>query len=182
MSDQENLIVKGLDIKNILYGLCGIGGGILIVIIFLSFNITLRIKSLVLPQWTVFILGGIFIIVGVFLIINSLNSEKCVKCNVVLKDGMAYFPMSAEMELVEIVKKEEYVKINDLKKINENPKIEMGIGWCSDCLNIGKVQIAKYENNEYEHIIPEKIISGKNVKILADIVKAHIEWRGEDDD
>jgi hypothetical protein len=166
----------GLALLVILFGAGLIGAGVLK-------GSTLAIGSLALPSWTIYALGGVALLIGIGVGAMSLNAEKCGQCGTHLDYGEAYFPLEFEAQVMHAANAVDASQLVSAPMVPKNQmKMALEMDYCPNCGQVGRYEVTKWQDFEPHAMLPSKVVSGPNVAAFAQMINAHKEFRGEDDD
>lgn len=144
--------------------------------------VTLKIKNLVLPSWSMY--GAAVLVAGAgALCLFFSDRRRCSACNTNMESEEAYFPLEAEQQVLRAVKEFNAAILAGLPPV---PKAQMKsvieLTWCPRCEAIGLIGASKWQDSQPHELLPERQVSGAQVREFARVMKQHAEYRGEDED
>jgi hypothetical protein len=177
----SEIIAKGLNKLNLLWGIlgCALGTGFFL----LGFigDYTLSIGGLVLPPASIYIFGIVIFIAGAWIGAASLKAEKCAACNAALESGDAYFPASYEEAVIEAVRNLDAAPLADIKMLDDNSTaVELSLSYCPKCEKTGKLSLTRNIDYTETELIKEYTLCDERLSALADIVEKHEAHRDKD--
>src|SRR5262245_11669963 len=99
--------------------------------------VTLKIKNLVLPDWSMYVAAALVAGIGAFCFFVS-DRKKCVACNAEMEVQEAYFPLEAEQRVLQAVTRFNTALLAGIPAV---PKAQMKsvieLTWCPKCENVG---------------------------------------------
>lgn len=175
-------IVKGIDIKGIGYGLVGVAIGLGLLYAGLTMDVTLAIGRLALPKWSIYGAGTVIALGGALLAAMSLKTEKCGPCGATLEHGEAHFPPEASAMVMGALQHLDPRALQGLPMVPEQPhRATVQMRFCPDCGQVGELSARQYQGVQEHQLIAPGVVTGPAVEGIAEVVQAHVSWRGEDE-
>ena len=179
----NNGFVKAIDAKGMLFALLVLAIGGVAVSLGLFDILTLKIGSLRLPSWSMYILGGIFGVIALVMFMFAANSAKCSKCGKLSSSDDAYFPLENLDAVVHAVENNQPEALESLQKVPKNQmKSELDITYCTGCGELAEVQVNKWAEYVPSEVLPKRVVTGAVAQKYRDLARAHAEWRGDETD
>jgi len=173
-----SLIKKGIDYKNVGWGLLMIAIGVGIILLGVIGNVKLRLGSLRLPDWAMPALGTIFLLIGSLLVVFSLKSEKCVSCNVVLESGEAFFDGEYLEDVKSAAENLDSSLIQDIPMIKSDKNaVVLSIEYCPSCKEVAIIDTHRYKKYQKTQILERKEVKDTKIGDLIKILEAHGKFR-----
>jgi len=178
----DPVFVKAVNPKGVLYALGAFAGGVAVILFGAIGNTTLAIGKLELPGWSMYVAGALIIGLGVLLLTVSLDSQKCSKCGAFAEAEEAYFPLEMLAQVVEAVEGGHSGPLVNAPKVPKNQmKSVLHVTYCPGCEQAAVVEVTKWEHFQPHDVLPKRPFEGPAAAGFASVVKAHAEWRGEDE-
>ncbi len=167
-------IKTGMYAKNVIFGLGLAVAGIALTTILHFSNMTIAISRIRLPQWSIYVVGGIFVIVGILLIISALKEDLCIQCNAKIKDiELAISPKHKDILMNAIHGKEE-MPFKNLTILDDSANaLILNISFCEKCANFAKISLKENVNYSSEILVEDTYINEKQVKYYIDFAYSH---------
>ncbi len=165
-------IGKGINFKNV-----GIALGCMAFSGFLFYmglvhEYTISIKRFTLPQWSIYVLGGIAALIGIALFLTSLRNKKCLDCGKILQEGNVELPLDKKDAVLEAVNTLNAELLKGLPvQDGGSDSIIMNLNFCPKCTSVAEVDVISRKDWDDTVLIPVKEISGNGVEALVKYVE-----------
>jgi hypothetical protein len=176
-------IDRGNDPRGLLLALAFLGGGLVVAALAALTDFTLRLGSLVLPQWTLYLVAFGLAATAAFTLFISLGVERCASCKTPLVNHDAYFALESVPSVVWAVEHLDPAPLEQLAPVPKNQmKAVASISYCEKCRAVGSVKASKWQEHQHHELGQARTMTGQVVARFAALAEKHLAFRGEDDD
>lgn len=145
------------------------------------FDFTLRLGSLALPGWSMYVVAVVAIGLGVAVLLSK--EDHCAACNVPLEQGTAHFPTELEAAVVQALGSGALSGLESAPVAQKSmPSVALELAWCGNCQAVGRVSCEREGGDPSPKLVDARELNGPLVAALAAIVEKHKAARGEADD
>jgi hypothetical protein len=170
------------NVKMIFVGAAVILGAIVIAALGVLDIVALRIGSLALGSWAMYVAAAVVAGIGILVIIAASDQPRCVRCRRFLESHEAYFPLEALNVVQHAVSTGDPSPLATLPAVPKNQmKSVVSVTYCPSCREVGRVSAEKWQDMQQQDVVPAREVLGPPLRMFADIADRHVEGRGEDE-
>lgn len=176
----EQTFKKAVDMVGVIKNSLFILGGLVVAYLGYAEMVTIRIGSLRLPIWSMYVFAALFLGIGLFLVITSIFQEKCVRCNANSEFGELHFAPAVKDELLQAMSSFSLDTIAPSFVSAYSKNITLALRYCPGCKKKAEVTITANEQNSASSkvLMAETIVPEQSVTALVNYVEQYV----EDDD
>lgn len=172
---QEQTFITAVDTPGVVKNALFIIAGIAVVVIGALGLITLKFGSLVLPSWSMYILGALFIGIGAILVYGSLKQEKCGKCHTNSEFEELHFHPDMEMPLLEAVEQFDFTHLKPHFVEETAKNVTLNFRYCPSCHKSAEVMVentAMYQANTKE-LLKTTLVPSEKIPAMVNFVETY---------
>lgn len=144
--------------------------------------LTLRIRSLRLGSWSMYVAASVLFGVASFVLWAGFYKHVCRECGDDLASNEAYFPLDAEAVVIRATALADTAYLSGLPKVPKaQMKMALDISYCTGCGNHGTVTVEKWENYQNHKLTEPQIVQGPPAQGFRALALAHVQFRSEHD-
>lgn len=172
----EKTFIKAVDpvgvMKNALY----IVGGLVVAYLGYANMVTIRLGSLRLPGWSMYIFASILIGAGVLLVLFSLFQEKCAKCHTNSEFEELHFSPSLQDDLLQAVSSFTLTGMNPQFVGGSSKNVTLSLRYCPSCQKSAEVSLTAYGESQAssKELLPQTVVPEQHIAALIEYVEQYV--------
>ncbi len=139
-----SVFTKGVDQKALMTNALFIVGGLGVALTGAMGWFTLKIGTLRLPGWSMYVIGGALIAIGIVLVMAALNADKCPHCQAIADVEDLNFSTDIESEVKSAVENFDISQVTPKLVGSTDPNLELTLRFCPDCKKAAELSLVHF--------------------------------------